>query len=265
MILTPLVLGTGLVVAALADDFAPLPSLNASGAAALSASAVVPQAPPEKDTDGWDGTFNLGASKTDGNTAVANYSMTLDALKEVDIHRYNVFAGWYYTTTEGVRSQRRAIGSFKYDQFFAEKTYFWMNTFAETNEQALVDLRWSLGGGLGHQFRDDEEWKISGELGLAYFNERFDNGAEDEYLAARAAWKANFTVSETTTLNHTGELFPSLENSDDVYGRADTSVDMKLTERMNARASWLFTWDNTPAAGQDRQDNLYLLSVGWTF
>ena len=261
-------LGSGLAVAAPADDYAPLPSSTSAALSStpVSAPAQTTTAPPaESDSDGWDGSLNVGASKTDGNTDVENYSVTVDAVKEVDIHRYNFFGGWYYSTTEGVRTQRRAIGSIKYDQFFAEKTYFWVNAFAETNEQALVDLRWSTGAGLGHQFRDDAEWKISGEAGLAYFNEEFEDGEETEYLAARVAWKSQFTVSETTTFNHSGELFPSLEDKQDVYGRTDTSFDVKLTEKMNARAQWLFTWDNTPAAGQDRIDNLYLLSVGWLF
>jgi len=262
MIFLPLVLGSGLAAAAPVDDFAPLPSL---ASLSLSAAPVVTQEPPEKDTDGWDGSANIGASKTDGNVDIENYSLTVDAVKEIDIHRYTIFAGWYYTVAEGVRNQRRAIGSFKYDQFFAEKTYFWVNAFGETNEQALVDLRWSVGGGLGHQFRDDEVWKINAEAGLAYFNEEFDDGTEADYLAARVAWKANYAISETATLNHFGEVFPSLEESDDVYGRADTSVDLKVSDRMNARAQWIFTWDNTPAAGQERVDDLYLLTLGWTF
>jgi putative salt-induced outer membrane protein YdiY len=261
MILIPLVLGSGLAAVALVDAQGPIP-----GPSTVAPSNAAPiQDPPAKDSDGWDGSFNFGASKTDGSTDVENYSLTLDAVKEIDIHRFNVFAGWYYTSTEDVRSQRRAIGSVKYDQFFAEKTYFWVNAFAETNEQALVDLRWSIGGGLGHQFRDDDEMKLSAEAGLAYFNEEFDDNTESDYLAARIAWKAQYTLSETATLNHTGELFPSLEDKEDVYGRADTSVDLKVNARMNARAQWILTWDNTPAAGQERTENLYLLSVGWTF
>jgi len=269
MILLPLVLGSGLAAAAIVDDFASIPrgALSASPAPGEPLTGLAQVTPPtgEGDTVGWDGSLNVGASKTDGNADVENYSVTLDAVKEVDIHRFNAFAGWFYAATEGVRTQRRAIGSVKYDQFFAEKTYFWANTFAETNEQALVDLRWSAGGGLGHQFRDDATWSISAEVGLAYFDERFDTGEEDNYLAARGAWKGRFVANEQLTFRHTGEVYPSLEDSDDVYGRATTAADVKLTDRMNASAQWLFVWDNTPAANQDRIDNLYLLTIGWTF
>jgi len=266
MILIPLVLGSGLAAAAILDDFAPLPSTSSLSLSSAPQTdlALTPPADLEG-TDGWDGSLNVGASKSSGNTDVESYSVTFEAVKEIDVNRYNFNGGWYYSSTDDVRSQRRAIGAVKYDRFFAEKTYFWGNAFAETNEEALVDLRWSAGGGLGHQFRDDEIWKINAEAGVAYFDEKFDDGTESEYVAARLAWKGTFVATETTTFNHGGELWPSLEEKDDVYGRADTSVDLKVNESMIARLQWLFTWDNTPAAGQERVDNLYLLSVGWKF
>jgi hypothetical protein len=40
---------------------------------------------------------------------------------------------------------------------------------------------------------------------------------------------------------------------------------MNLTEKMFAQLGWLFTWDNTPAAGAERTDNLVLLTIGWSF
>jgi len=266
MIFIPLVLGSGLAALATVDDYAPLPSPSTLSLSAAPQTGPA-QAPPEpiEGTDGWTGSLNVGASKSSGNTDVENYSVTFEAVKEVDVNRYNFNAGWYYSATDNVRSQRRAIGAFKYDRFFAEKTYFWGNAFAETNEEALVDLRWSAGGGLGHQFRDDDVWKINAEAGISYFDETFDDDTESEYVAARVAWKGEFAASETTTFQHSGELWPSLEDSEDVYGLADTSVDLKVTESMLARIQWLFTWDNTPAAGQERVDNLYLLSVGWKF
>jgi putative salt-induced outer membrane protein len=266
MILIPLVLGSGLAAAANLDDFAPLPSPSSLPlSTALQGDPVLVPATHPEGTDGWDGSFNVGASKSSGNTDVENYSVTFDAVKELDVNRYNLAGGWYYAATDNERSQRRAIGSFKYDRFFAEKTYFWGNAFAETNEEALVDLRWSAGAGLGHQFRDDDVWQINAEAGLAYFDEQFDDDTESEYLAARIAWKGSFVATETTTINHSGAIWPSLEEKDDVYALADTSADFKINASLLARIQWLFTWDNTPAAGQERVDNLYLLSLGWKF
>ncbi|MEZ6015758.1 MAG: DUF481 domain-containing protein [Planctomycetota bacterium] len=274
MILIPLVLGSGLVAATLTPEFAPLSS---SATTALSTAAPVAQvsapARPEADTDGWDGQFNVSASKTEGNTSFETYTVSVNAEQVVDIHRHNIDAVWLMSKDNQAasnRARRSVYGQYKYDQFFAQKTYFWVNARAESDQPSdpaltKLDLRWTVGGGLGHQFRDDAEWKINAEAGLAYFKEKYDGGLEQDYLAARVAWDVLFHASETTSLGHTGELYPSLETSDDMYGRADTFVDVKLSERMNARAQWILTWDNTPAPGRERSDNLYLLSIGWTF
>ena len=142
----------------------------------------------------------------------------------------------------------------------------------ETNFRAAVDLRWTLGAGLGYQFRDDDQWKINSEVGLSYFNEEFDNGDKFDYVSARLAWDVWARISENLVFGHFGEAFPSLDDKDDFYGRATTYFESQLTQSMIARFSWLLTFDNTPAEDPDnpparlkRADNVYLLTVGWTF
>ena len=61
------------------------------------------------------------------------------------------------------------------------------------------------------------------------------------------------------------EIFPSLDESDDINGRMDTRAIYQMTEDMIAQFQWVWDWDNTPAAGRDRSDNLFLVTVGWIF
>ena len=119
---------------------------------------------------------------------------------------------------------------------------------------------------------DDDQWKINSEIGLSYFNEEFDNGDKFDYVSARLAWDLWTRISEGLVFGHFGEAFPSLDDKDDFYGRATTYFESQLTESMIARLSWLLTFDNTPAedtanapARLQRADNVYLLTVGWTF
>ena len=267
MILLPLFLGSALAGANLeapapvaAPAIAPFSSL---------ASALVHDETAPLEEGVWHGSVNLGLSKSEGNADIETYALTGKAVRVNDIHRYTLEGLWYYATQNGFRTQRRALFSGKYDQFFSEKTYFWLNALAETNEQAALDLRWTVGAGVGHQWRDDEEWRINTEAGLAYFNEEFDNGTDNDYLAARVAWDIWKRLSDTVVFGHFAEFFPSLEDSKDIYGRGETYVEAQLSARMTARLSWIAVYDNTPAVlnGQSlkRLDNLYLLNVGWTF
>ena len=136
----------------------------------------------------------------------------------------------------------------------------------DSDFNAALDLRWIVGAGVGYQFREDEKWKISGEAGLSWVDENYDGSADDEeYPAARLAYSADHKPSERWEIGQAGALFPSLENSDDVSARVDTHAKVTLSEKLIGQLQWLYTWDNTPATGAERVDNLVLLTLGWTF
>lgn len=274
MIVLPMMLGS-----ALAAPAAPAPAADQgiTPLSALATSALLQE--EEEAPDGlWHGNVNLGLSKSEGNANVESYSLDARGIREFEQHRYTLEALWLLSRdndrgpNDRAFLQRRALGSAKYDQFMSEKMYFWFNALAETNFRAALDLRWTTGGGIGYQWRDDDTWKINTEVGLAYFNEEFDNGDKFDYLAARLAWDLWTRISENLVFGHFGEAFPSLDDKDDFYGRASTYFESQLSERMTARLSWLLTFDNTPGEDPDnaparlkRADNVYMLTIGWTF
>ena len=284
MILFPILLGAAIGAPGVSSPEAQTAALISSAVAASSPavpsaaaiSAAVLQDEEEEVEGLWHGSINVGLSRSEGNADVENYSLDARGVREFEQHRYTLEALWYVSRDNDrgpgdlAFLQRRALASAKYDQFINEKTYFLLNFLIETNFRALLDLRWTVSTGLGYQWRDDDNWKINTEIGVAYFDEEFDTGAEDEYVALRAAWDVWARVTDTVVFGHFAELFPSLEDLDDFYGRATTYFEATLTESLNGRLSWVLTFDNTPATGANGQtlksaDNVYLLTVGWVF
>ena len=88
---------------------------------------------------------------------------------------------------------------------------------------------------------------------------------DGQYLAARVAYKWDYAHSDRWSFSQTAEIYPSLEESDDVYAKVDTRAKATLSENMFAQFQWLYDWNNTPAEGKKRVDNLYLITIGWTF
>lgn len=216
--------------------------------------------------DAWKGSVTLGASISDGNTDIKRASATADAVKKVDDARYTLGFQWNFAEESGVITQRRTLGRAQYDKFLSEKMYWLANLSLESDSQSDLDLRTIVGFGLGNQFQDTEKFKLVGEAGLSYFDEDYgDDDADGSYVAARLAAKWEYIQSERWAFAQSAEFYPSLESSDDVYAKVDTRAKATLTDNMFAQLQWLFDWDNTPASGKDRVDNLYLLTVGWTF
>lgn len=225
----------------------------------------------EDEKAAWTGSVNLGFSRSEGNADVENHSLDARAIREFEEHRYTLEGLWYISrdNDQGGFLQRRALGSAKYDQFLSKTVYAYVQGLAETNLRANLDLRWTVGVGIGKQWRDDEYWRISAEVGVSYFDETFDDDTDTDYIAARAAWDVWARVNETVEFGHLGEVFPSLEDIEDFYGRTTTYLQAQLSSSLTARLSWLLTFDNTPASvggsSLERADNVYLLTIGWVF
>lgn len=231
---------------------------------AAAAEDAPPLAPGERR---WSGSVALSASKASGNTDKNSVAASAQTEGRAEDDRWTGQLQWNYADEKGIGvTQRHTYGQVKYDRFFDKKLYVFGVLSGENDFAAALDLRTTLGAGVGYQFREDKEWKISGEAGLSYVDENFDGSADDQdFLAARLAYKADTTLSEKWTAGQWGEIFPSVEDTEDTSARIDTHARVNLSDKMFAQFQWIFTWDNTPATGADRVDELYLLSLGWSF
>lgn len=226
---------------------------------------VAPLQDEEVDDQGWSGNFTLGASLSSGNNDNRSANATFDTVWKGDPNRVTLGALWNYQEQEKIVTQRKVYGTAQYDRFFSEKAYGFAQTSGDYDKEAGLDLRYTAGVGAGYQFLDDAVWQLSGELGLSYVSEDFASGHKNEYPAARAAYGVSWVDSDKWEVSNSGEIFPSLEDGNDVYARMDSRVKVTLTESMFAQLQWLMNWDNTPDTGKKRTDHLVTLTIGWGF
>ncbi|MFO1011116.1 MAG: DUF481 domain-containing protein [Planctomycetota bacterium] len=216
----------------------------------------------------WTGTVGVSASMSSGNTDKTTLGAAAQAENRGEEDRWSAQLLWNYADEKGVGvTQRRTYGQVKYDRFFSKELYAYGLVSGENDFNAALDLRLTVGAGAGYQFREDKTWKISGEAGLSYVDESFSTSGDDQsYVAARLAYKADYTAeSGKWTAGQWGEILPSVEDTQDVSARIDTHARVTLTEKMFAQLQHIYTWDNTPASGADRVDELWLLTIGWSF
>lgn len=216
----------------------------------------------------WTGSVGVTASMSSGNTDKTTLGATAQAENRGEKDRWSAQLIWNYADEKGIGvTQRRTYGQVKYDYFLSAKAYAYGLVSGENDLNAALDLRATVGAGAGYQFREDKEWKISGEAGLSYVDENFATAGDDQsYLAARLAYKADYTdAGGKWTAGQWGEVLPSVEDLEDVSVRVDSHARLTLTESMFAQLQHIYTWDNTPATGADRVDELWLLTIGWSF
>lgn len=240
----------------------------AAAAPARSADSLAHNSPSTDDAVAeptWEGAATVGVSLTAGNTDITKASATIDSSKKEEEERYTLGLSWNYSEENETVTQRKTYAKGQYDRFVSEEMYWLVQASAEADDAAGVDLRSTAGAGLGYQFADGEKWKLSAEGGLSWFKEELSDGNESDYVAARLAYNWAYQPSDRWSLEQVGTIFPSLEESEDIYTRIDTRAKLTLTEKMFAQAQWIWDWDNTPAEGNDRSDHLLLLTLGWSF
>jgi len=220
----------------------------------------------------WTGSVTVGGMYTFGNSENRTANATADAELRREKDRFGLGFLWVYNENrnndlgEWDLTDRKTQGFAQYDYFFAEKTYGYAKAAFQNDLQADLDLRQTYTLGVGQQFREDETLKLNGEAGISYVDEDFKLDDDDnDYVAARLAYNVNWNMSESWEFAQSAEVFPSLEDSQDIYVRADTRLKAAFGESMFGQLQWLYFWDSTPAQYKERVDQQFLLGIGWKF
>lgn len=235
----------------------------------------------------WTSSIAIGASASFGNTERRTANADVNAIRRTEENRLRLRGNWNYadeTNSAGVETvtQRQIFGSAQWDEFIEDGLFAYGSVSGEGDELARLRSRFIFGAGLGYQVIDDADLKLSVEGGLSYVNE--DNqdtiltnnpppalptittaNNDAEYLAARLAASLTYDITEDLNFASVGEMFPSLEDSDDFTSRLDSRIRYALSDNLFAQFQWIFDFDNTPAAGQERADHLLVASIGWNF
>ncbi|QDU69230.1 DUF481 domain-containing protein [Engelhardtia mirabilis] len=220
----------------------------------------------------WTGAVTIGATITSGNTDLRQANADANAEYRREDDRTSLEAYWTYAdekdSTTNVRSltQRQVYAKAQYDYFFSEETYAYGNVSGLSDAKKALDLRLTVGAGIGQQWFEDEDKAFSTEIGVSYVDENYKVDSQDvDYAAGRFAFNYRNQLNEETTFEQNGELLVSLDNANDTIGMLDTRVRTNLSETMFGQIQWVMDYDNTPVPGNDRLDHRVVLSIGWTF
>jgi putative salt-induced outer membrane protein YdiY len=219
----------------------------------------------------WTGSVSLSAISTTGNTETESFNFDSNAVLRREIDRFTWKAFLNYGTDSGsgasVLTQRKMGTSLQYDHFVneAETTYVYGNSGVEYDALADLDMRLTIGAGMGYQFYEEDKFKLSGEAGLTSVTEDFEGAPSDDYLSLRLAGNLYKQFDDNLILTQGAEVLPSLQESADINASLDTKLNLSLSESMFTSFQWVLDYDNTPSGSKDRVDNRFILSLGWSF
>lgn len=226
--------------------------------------AINPSPPPPAIT--YKGSVTAGGSVTDGNTdsKAVNTSAKFEARSKR--HRFTIGAKYNEGETDDKLTARNTTGSFKYDFFVTKKLYSYAQSLFERDDFQDLDLRSTMGLGLGYQIFDSKRASLFGEAGVSYFNEDYELSEDRHYTSGR--WSVGFDyqlIPERVKFFHLHEGYYSLEESDSYYIRSEQGFRLPLVYHFLANFQVDYDYNSQPAPGKQKTDTVYIFGLAYEY
>jgi putative salt-induced outer membrane protein YdiY len=219
------------------------------------------------------GSLTGGFSQTAGNSHLRTASLLGEFIARSEQLRLTINGRYVYGDNANTLIARNARGTIKLD-FFITKRLFWFATaYFESDQFQDLKMRTALSSGPGYQFVDRgdfggvlKDMTLYAEAGLSYFNEDFRVAPDASSPRGRGSIKFNWPLlDERITVYHYSEFFPSLQNTKNYYLSMDNGVRFKIFEGFVSSIQVTTRYNSNPAKDTGDTDNLYLMTLGYSF
>jgi hypothetical protein len=146
--------------------------------------------------------------------------------------------------------------------------YAGQGALLQSTEQG-VDLRSSIGGGIGRYFKNSETLSLAFTGGLAYQNTIYSPTAQPEgpsdVLTALLAGSLNMVSFKKTNLTVTVTALPALSQPGRLFFNTNGSFFLKLFSNLTFNLAFYGNWDTQPPSNYSGSDYGFSSGLGWTF
>jgi putative salt-induced outer membrane protein YdiY len=210
-----------------------------------------------------EGRINAGAAATRGNTDTESYHANGEFVARTTRNRFRAGGEINYGSEEGRRVENDVSAALGYDHFVGRHWYVNSNIGLARDEFKDLDLRTTVGVGVGYQFRDLASDRLAVETGVNYVHEDFDMADDRGRPAARYALDFLRTLQFGPTLFHRHELLIGFEDAEDVLLQTETGLRFPLMRSLTGTVQVDVDYDWQPPPGAERGDIAYLVTLGY--
>lgn len=207
--------------------------------------------------------FNIGITAATGNADTQQYHFDGEFNARGEKDRYTIGADFNRGEDDGETIVDNWTVYTNYDYFLSEKL-FWNNAITlQQNDLQQLDLRTSISTGIGYQFHDTDDLRLSATVGVGYLSENFEVAPSEQTIAGRWSVKYEHQWFEWLRFFHDHEGLISVEDTSDFVIRSRTGLRYPISKRFTGTAQINFNYDNSPSPGTEKEDLIYILSLGY--
>ncbi len=214
---------------------------------------------------GWSTQADLSGSLSTGNSETEAVNLLVQSTLALDwtIHDVNLLFG--REEAEGVRVREQLDLDYGYKRFFADKWFALGNAEYYRDELKEIDLRITLGGGIGYQVWQDSFGALSVGMGASVVFDEIGAKAKEN-----PAWRweldyNRFFWSKQFELFHRHSLLVIPDSGRGEVVEASTGLRVAINERLDTHIRVDHRIDTKPPVGAEKTDVTYNLGVGFKF
>lgn len=214
----------------------------------------------------WKGNVVFGGSMAAGNTDSKGANLSSMLQVRADRHRGTMRAKGNYNETDDAADVQNASGSLKYDYFLNKKLFTYGQVLIEHDKFQDLDLRYTIGPGLGYQFIESSIINLFAEAGISYVNENREVSQDQDYTSGR--WSIGFDwqiIPDRLKFFHLHEGYFRLEDPDDFFLRSQQGFRLPLARDFYATLELDYDYNNRPATGKKNSDRRYIFGLTYEF
>jgi putative salt-induced outer membrane protein YdiY len=213
----------------------------------------------------WRGKSNIGLNATSGNSDTTRFHVDSEVTVENDFNRYIAGIDFNRGSDNNLTSVDNWTAYGSYDHFVSEKL-FWNNTISfKQNGLQELDLRSAIGSGLGYQFFDADDLRLSTTAGLSYVREDFTIAPSQEFLAFQFGLDYEHQWFDWLRFFFNMQALTSFEDISDFVLRTRSGLRYPISDNFVASLQVNFDYDNTPSEGAEKEDILYAFTLGYNW
>ena len=227
--------------------------------------SVVALNPPPKKPVAWKGNITLGGNLQTGNSETMNISAGASATRRTVNDRFSLNFLYNRTEDDGEKTAENRYGQLKYDYFLNPVWYLYLNIDMLSDEFEDINLRTTVGPGIGYQIWEEENKALSLEAGVSYTSEDRDQAEDSDWLSARVGANYMYKLFERVLFTDQFVIYPDLEETGEYLLRNETALVTDINSRLAFKLSNIWERNSTPEQGLDKDDLTWILGLQYSF
>jgi putative salt-induced outer membrane protein YdiY len=218
----------------------------------------------EPDEVKWDKTASFGLTLTRGNSETMLATANIQADRTGSENEISLGGTATYGEDQGQVNTKYLRGFGQYNRLFNDKLFGYLRVDALHDEIADLNIRLSIGPGVGYYFLKNDRATLTVEAGGSYVYEE-QGGIDDSYATVRFAERYTRKINENTKFWQNVEIQPQVDDWENFLLMAEIGVESKITDNLSLRVVLQDTYDNVPAAGRESNDIRLISGISYTF